>query len=118
MQESMQGRVNKDIFNNNSYHCKVQTSKRTSKMTLSFQRGNFKFSHLGKDKKVETFWYGSYKLVKAGVVLFRTKEFRMTDDYGDQIKKDGELVFKVKGNASLFHLSHEDVKYSCARSRS
>ena len=93
MQESMQGKVNSDIFNNNSYQCKVQTNNKISIMNLSFTKGDFKVSHLGDKKIVEIIWYGEYKLPKVGQVLFRTKEFRMTDQYA--LKKSMKKIFSL-----------------------
>lgn len=117
MQESMQGKVNSDIFNNNSYQCKVLTNNKSSIMSASFSKGHFKVSHLGDKKIVEVIWYGEYKFLKVGQVIFRTKEFRMTDQYGVKKKHDGDILFNVKGNASQFELKSPKFKYSCKRIR-
>lgn len=117
MQEAMQGKVNSDIFNNNSYQCKVVTNTQSSMMNLAFKRGHFRLSHLSKKKKIVTLWFGEYKLLKVGQVLFKTKEFTMKDSYGVIRKKDGEVLFNVSGNASLFKLKSDDVKYICTRNR-
>ncbi|MFT6069239.1 MAG: hypothetical protein ACJAT2_000284 [Bacteriovoracaceae bacterium] len=117
MQEAMQGKVHKDIFKNNSYLCNVKTNKKSSKMSLAFKGANFKFSHLEKEKKIQSLWYGSYQLLKTGDVLFKTKEFRMKGPFKEQVKREGEVLFEVEGNASLFKLRNKEVIYSCARAR-
>lgn len=115
MQEAMQGKVNSDIFKNNSYGCKVVVGKKSSQMTASFKRGEFQVKYLGKKDKLSVLWTGKYQLKQVGHVSFITDEFRVVDPYGHRFKEQSEIVFKVKGNSALFEMKSGSMSYACKR---